>query len=202
MQFYSDDDIEKRARGARKLLGIEDQIFPDMMTVVHKLKDHSIIDSWLIVADIEMPNDEAHYDPYIRLLSIRQSVFEAANSGNSRARFTIAHEVGHIILGHNKIRHRRPDYDPKSTASGNVVADEKQANSFAAAFLAPFHLSNMDLETSAADIAEYFQIGLKAAEIRLPLLRRLYRIANGIQRPLPDSVIKFLAQYNKPDGPK
>jgi Zn-dependent peptidase ImmA (M78 family) len=50
-----------------------------------------------------------------------------------RQRFTVAHELGHVMCGH-----RRPALDTHATLSGRTGdATEVQANAFAAEFLAP-----------------------------------------------------------------
>ncbi|MDQ0305258.1 ImmA/IrrE family metallo-endopeptidase [Ancylobacter polymorphus] len=161
--------------------------------MIFKLKSLGRIENYERVPDREFGLDEAVFDPYGGILKIKESVFIAANSGAPRARFTIAHEIGHIMLGHNRIRHRRLDYDAKS-ATSPVLADEMQANMFAGAFLAPYHLSGITLSSSIDELSERFQISSKAAEIRLPELQRLYRIENKIPRPLPASVTKFLEE--------
>lgn len=200
MAFLSNDQMEKRAREARRLFKIDHQIRPDVVTLIFKLKSLGRISDYRRIPDQEMGLDEAVYDPYIGKLKVKESIFAAANSGCNRARFTIAHEIGHILLGHNRIRHRRLDYDKKS-ATSPVLADETQANMFAGAFLAPYHLSEVTLSTSVCELSEHFQISPKAAEIRLPELQRLYRIENKILRPLPESVTKFLAE-NRNSGRK
>lgn len=198
MAFLTDEQIERRAREARRMFKIDEQIIPDVITLVFKLKDLGFIGDYERVPDGEMGTDEAIFDPYNRRLKIRESVFVAANSCSPRARFTIAHEIGHIILGHDRVRHRRADYRHDQAAS-NVRADERQANIFASALLAPYHLSNLTDTTSISDLASHFQISLQAAEIRLLELQRQYRIANGIKRELPESVRKYLEE-NKNAG--
>jgi len=198
MAFLTDEQIERRAKEARRVFKIDGQVVPDVITLIFKLKDLGLIDNYERVPDSQMGTDEATYDPYTRRLIIRESVFVAANANLPRARFTIAHEIGHIVLGHNRIRHRRTDYREGQAAS-TIRGDERQANIFAAALLAPYHLSEATEATSAEDIANRFQISLSAAQIRLPELQRQYRIANGIRRELPDSVREYL-EANKNAG--
>ena len=113
MEPRTDEDFEAAARKLRVTLGIDDQLRPDMITVVIKLKDHGMIANYVRVPDEEMPEDEAYFNSANRLLHLRESTFRAANAlytfneaERRRARYTIAHEIGHIVLGHDGIRYR------------------------------------------------------------------------------------------------
>jgi hypothetical protein len=112
MPIYDDAEFEGRARALRKLLGIEFDARPDMITVIFKLKDRGLIKNYVRVPDAEMPDDEAYFDPFTKLLHVRESTFEAGNgmfadeAKRQRARFTLAEEVGHIWLQHEGIRFR------------------------------------------------------------------------------------------------
>jgi hypothetical protein len=47
------------------------------------------------------------------------------------------------------------------------------------------------------EIAEHFDISLSAAKIRAPELERLRRLAQGIKRPLPASIVEFLQEAKR-----
>jgi len=120
---------------------------PDMITVVFKLKKHGLINNYIRVPDAEMGGSEAYFDPETRLLHISESTFCSANDMSTRstlerrrARFTIAHEIGHIALGHDRILHRGGSNAFRKQANG-VQQAEREAEQFAAAFLAPAHLA-------------------------------------------------------------
>jgi Zn-dependent peptidase ImmA (M78 family) len=107
------EDIERAARSLRIKLGIDDQLRPDMITVIVKLKDRGLIKNYVRVPDDEMPDDEARFDSTEQLLYLRESTFCAANAmythtdtERRRAHFTIAHEIGHVALGHEGVRYR------------------------------------------------------------------------------------------------
>lgn len=108
MKRYELEDDEAAARKLREFLCIDDQDQPDMMTVIVKLKHHGLIADYERVSDENMPDDEACWDAEKRLLRLRESVFCAANqiSPSPRARWTIAHEIGHAVRGHQGVRHR------------------------------------------------------------------------------------------------
>ncbi len=147
MPIYEDAEFEDSARSLRKLLGIEFQTRPDMITVVFKLKHHGLIKNYKRMSDAEMPDGEAYFDPFDQILHIRESTFAAANSisvpefKRRRARFTIAHEVGHIWLKHSGIRHRGAAGALQERLVRQIKQEEREAERFAGAFLAPSYLA-------------------------------------------------------------
>ena len=119
-----------------------------MITVIVKLKHLGFIKNYIRVPDSEMSSDEARFDPFDKLLYLRESTFCAANATQSysdaerqRARFTIAHEIGHIALGHQNVRYRGNTTAKAAQMVAGIRNEEYAANRFAAAFLAPAHLS-------------------------------------------------------------
>jgi Zn-dependent peptidase ImmA (M78 family) len=148
MPYLEDEDIERVARQLRKKLGIDDQLRPDMMTVIVKLKEHGILKNYVRVRDEDMPGDEAYYDSDDNLLYIRESTFCAANalythtdSERQHARFTLAHEIGHIALKHDGLHFRGATSAKARKIPSRVRQEERDAERFAAAFLAPAHLT-------------------------------------------------------------
>jgi Zn-dependent peptidase ImmA (M78 family) len=146
--MVEDDEIERAARRLRTALGIDDQLRPDLPTVIYKLKDRGLIKNYERVPDSEMPDDEAKYDSVERVLYVRESTFCAADamflyseSERRRARYTIAHEVGHIALGHDGVRFRGESAAKMEKIVPKIRRQEYEANRFAAAFLAPAHLA-------------------------------------------------------------
>jgi Zn-dependent peptidase ImmA (M78 family) len=86
--------------------------------------------------------------------------------GQGRDRFTIMHELGHLLLHtSDRIWLRRGHRAPKAYRD-----PEWQANAFAGEFLMPAALVR---ECSwPADMAETFGVSLQAAEIQLEHLKR------------------------------
>ena len=147
MSQLEDEDIENAARRLRTQLGIDGQLRPDMITVIIKLKDRGLIKNYMRVPDHKMPDDEAYFDSVEGLLYLRESTFCAANAMFSysdqerrRARFTIAHEVGHVALGHQGRRFRGDSGAAGKALVSKIRQQERDAERFAAAFLAPAHL--------------------------------------------------------------
>lgn len=90
-----------------------------------------------------------------------------ADESYERQRFTIAHEIGHIILHHeagesiNEVDYRTSDKD--------FNRKEFQANAFASALLMPKKeaIKTWESLSDVDDFAEYFEVSKKAASIRL-----------------------------------
>lgn len=85
-----------------------------------------------------------------------------------RQRFTIAHEIGHIILHHENMDKEFKEIDFRS-ANGTYDLRETQANSFAAALLMPREKSKRvwELLVDVDDFADAFHVSKQAAAIRL-----------------------------------
>lgn len=140
------EEIEAAARTMRIRLGIDDQLRPDMLTVIFKLKHLGYIKNYVRVPDTQMSSSEAFFDPETGILHISERTFCAANelstrskTARRRARYTLAHEVGHVTLGHDAIRHRGASNNLRQSSLRTRI-DEAEANQFAAAFLVPSHL--------------------------------------------------------------
>src|SRR4051794_32368369 len=127
------EDYEREAYECRTVLGIEAHTQPDMITVIIKLKHLGLIEDYERVADHELPEDEAFWDPVRKLLRLRESIFCGANQLNpgQRPRFTIAHELGHIWRGHKNARHRNVSRRPIEKIAPTIRRDEREANGFA-----------------------------------------------------------------------
>ena len=107
-----------------------------------------------------------------------------------RQRFTVAHELGHILLGHvgeYKFVNREPD------PSDNPI--EQAANVFASRLLAPACVLWGCGATSAEQIARLCDISLKAAQFRAERMAILYQRNKFLVSPLERDVYKQFAEY-------
>ena len=96
-----------------------------------------------------------------------------------RKRFTVAHELGHIFLGHPLIA----GYHARTTGE-NLPQTEKAANVFASRFLAPACvLWGLNAHT-ADEIARFCEISAEAAEIRAKRMAELYKRNMFLTSPL------------------
>lgn len=111
-----------------------------------------------------------------------------------RVRFTIAHELGHIVLGHISPggvtianREPNPQDDPKEIA----------ANQFAARLLAPACvLWGLDLHT-AKEIAQVCRISKQAAEFRADRMNVLYSRNKFLYSPMERRLYQQFLPYIK-----
>lgn len=115
---------------------------------------------------------------------------------SERIRFTVAHELGHIVLGHvspgditTVNREPSPQDDPRET----------EANQFAARLLAPACvLWGLDLHT-ADEIAQICRISKQAAEFRANRMNELYSrnrfLTSPLERRLYQRFMTFIKEY-------
>ena len=119
------------------------------------------------------------------------------NMSSERARFTIAHELGHIFLGHISLLNRSDsenEYKEKPE-------EETQADMFAARLLAPACvLWGLHLH-SANDISQICNISYQAATYRAQRMELLYKrnkfLTSQLERKVYSNFENFIKQYNK-----
>lgn len=131
-----------------------------------------------IVADGLLPDDEARAYPKQWLIKIRKGMYEGLLRGDVRARWSLAHELAHILLQHP----RRALARSRGIESTDLF--EREANLFAATLLAPYerakHCSNPE------EIRDVFGISLPAAKFRFDELKLEKRRRNmALERGLP-----------------
>ena len=90
------------------------------------------------------------------------------NESVSRKRFTVAHELGHLCLGHCP----RPRQDNTAYSFLNFDPVERDANSFAAAMLMPRPAVEhfVDIRYSFDSLVKRFNVSGRAMQIRLQRL--------------------------------
>ncbi len=117
--------------------------------------------SYAVIPENEMGSDEARTYPDKTFMEIREDVYFQATSGDRRAQFTLAHELGHLIL-HSGID---KEMGFARGSSHEIYEDsEWQADTFASEFLMPF-----DAAVKCADadeISNEFGVSITAASVR------------------------------------
>ena len=155
--------IEAYAEAVRTALGIDLDVKVDMLRLIEFVLPRHLPGFWYdVVPDHELGAAEATTSTTERLIKISQSCYEAARNGQARYPFTLAHEFGHLMLHTGK---------PASLARGDVKAyldPEWQADSFAAAFLAPAEM--VATCNSVSELMRRSGLSREAAEIRLKVL--------------------------------
>jgi Zn-dependent peptidase ImmA (M78 family) len=188
MSHFEDEDFERAAQILRVTCGLDDQLHLDVIEVLRKLKHFGKILDYVRVPDQHLPDADAKFDPDKRIIYLRESVYLAAEQGDTRHRWTVAHEVGHVALNHNRLRNRSAAPRSIERIASAIRRDETQAHRFAA----PFHRANFSPQTTAHQIAMRFGVSSAAAHRRLEEFARIHRRLNRLARPLPSSVIDFL----------
>jgi len=101
-----------------------------------------------------------------------------ANHPKVRQRFTIAHELGHYIMGHDENSILDDSFD-KNTDK------EREANKFASELLMPYNFLKSDIEKDRHDIpslAKRYEVSEQAMSIRL--LETSLINSNNLKKPL------------------
>lgn len=108
-----------------------------------------------------------------------------------RARFTIAHELGHILLGHEL----RDGEDHTRTFDKERPQIEREADMFAARILAPACvLWGLNLHTPE-EIASACKISFSAAQVRAQRMEELYRRQKFLTHPLEKQLFERFSAY-------
>lgn len=132
----------------------------DIVRLLDKLNDSGAI-SMEVCEVHEMPHEYAKARPATGELYIRMDTYLNAANGIPRDRFTLAHELGHLILHADVI----PEFAYSQTPSNHDFREdaEWQANEFAAWFLVD--PEEKDKIKTPRDIAVNFKVSYEVAGI-------------------------------------
>lgn len=164
--------IREKAMSIRPLLMQGEQPC-DLGTFVESLEKFGI--TYDIVEETFLPRGvEASCLPEKRLIYITLSTYEAICRNDERARFTIFHELGHLLLAHSRSFHR--DSHPNFPVFEN---SEWQADQFAAEILMPLEIILQKRLSEAWQLQDEFGVSYQAATYRLHKLRSKGEIKNA-----------------------
>lgn len=193
-KFYTDEQFDEIAQTILNALGLKDDVKLDVIELLRRLKRHGYIADYVRVPDTALADAEAKYVPQERKIYIRESAYQGAVVGEPHYRFTVCHEVSHVVLDHQFERKR--SLFGSHAAERRVPAinrDEAQANKLAAALLAPFYKAAFGSDTTCDMVQKRFGLSCTTAQHRFEELSHLYRLKNNLPRALPPGVIDFLS---------
>ena len=186
-------EISQKAWRVRERLGFTRSEMIDVGSLIERLKSNKDeFANFDVIPRLssEMGSDEAWADTNAGLVYVRESVLTEALAGKPRPRFTIAHELGHLVLGHSGAPRRNPNKEIYQSASDRIF--EAEADYFASSLLAPTQLAAG--AGNAHEIEARFGLSSQAAEIAFERVLRESRIASGQTRRPPQAVIDFLQE--------
>ncbi|MCH5197351.1 MAG: ImmA/IrrE family metallo-endopeptidase [Oscillospiraceae bacterium] len=156
-------DIRDYVRKIKQVTGTSSVLYMNVLFFLENVLPIFIPDLQIdFVEKHEMFGKYAETFPSQSLIRIRQDVYIRADEGSERDRFTIAHEIGHLLLhDDDAIALCRSD---REVAIPKYADPEWQANAFAGEFL-----MNADLikGMSAEEISSACGSSMQAAEIQL-----------------------------------
>ena len=123
-------------------------------------------------------------------------IFIKSGQSRERSRFTIAHELGHILLGHVG-KYRLVNREPAHTDD----PIEQEANVFASRLLAPACVLWGCGVQSAQDIARLCDISRTAAEYRWARMQVLYQRNKFLVSPLEKKVYAGFKKFIESQRP-
>lgn len=169
-------EIESTASLLRELLGLT-PLEPVPMARLIELALPRVFDDFElhVLEDAEMPGVEASVHSTRMQMYMSETTYGALLNDQARARFTAAHEVGHIILHCGEhVRYAR------LARLADEVNPEWQADVFAAALLMPekgFRACKSIEEAQAV-----FGVGFRAASKRAKTLKHKWKQKTGNRR--------------------
>ena len=165
VESRSRDQIERLAAAVRQVfrLGSEERVA--MLPLLEIAMPELLPDyEFMIVPDEMIRGKEAVTDLGSPIIRFSEHAYEELRKGDARARFTAAHELGHLLMHSSSRVHYA-----RSIAYDRSSDPEWQANAFAAALLMPEQMFRQMKNTEEAMAT--FGVGYKAANFRASVLR-------------------------------
>lgn len=165
--------IEALAQSARLALGLGANDRVAMLPILELALPRLLGEEYIceVVTDDRLPGAEAQVNTVKPQIVFRQTTYDALMEGNVRARFTAAHELGHLLMHSGEHIH----YARALRHTSEQVDPEWQADCFAAAFLMPEDAFRECCSNEEAQ--ERFGVGFRAANLRARTLRHSFKLA-------------------------
>lgn len=163
--------IRNAALKVRQVLGLPDGRF-DQGRLLEKLHEFGIVLDVFDNSNAPVGQGvEACWVPESRHLYIHDRVYKDACQNGTRSMFTISHELGHIVLAHQRPISRQIQRNEIPVYANS----EWQANTFASEFAMPLPIMIREKLHSAPQTASFFGVSAQAAEVRLKKLTNEFK---------------------------
>lgn len=178
-----DLSMETLVEKLRMELGVPEDIRPDPIDILRRMRISGRISSFEFVDSASLPNDDARWNPDSRSILVRSEVAGKAEAGSEEDTFTIFHEMGHAVLNH-PVRNRRTGID-RLQFGRLIEGDERDADRFARTFMAPIATSAVTQDTTLEEFRSTYGMPTNQAVVRLEELKRFRRHQSGTRREVP-----------------
>lgn len=173
----STEAIRKHANNVRDVLCLPDE-FVDLGIFLESLVNYAI--TLDVIDDVDMPGFSLHSEacciPETATIYLTSETYTKACSNDPRTRFTIFHELGHLVLCHTRKLHRGQD----TREARPYMDSEWQADQFAAEITMPLNIIMRDHLFAPNEIQKKFGVSSQAAQIRYD-----YLVKNRIIKKIP-----------------
>ena len=169
---YRLDHIKMRVKWCKSIYDLKNSDWPlDCTRLIQKMKATQVIP--FTYGFFNLPDKceaitdyQCDYNVYLMQINRRKVRYPFETSSDRRLNFTLAHEIGHIMLDHLKI--------PRDLKSGiEIEMEENEANEFAGRLLLPESMLYTCNYYSLDAIAQYFIVSKTALWMRLNNMKRL-----------------------------
>jgi Zn-dependent peptidase ImmA (M78 family) len=174
----------------RVRLGMKDVEYIELETVLEKMAHLFPGFSYRCVPDNKLRDAKGMYNPETELMEIPSNVFLGMKNRVPHSRFSVAHEIAHVVLKHEGVRFRHAERKAYEKLNSTIWRDEREAEKFAALLLAPTHLAEHC--KTANELQKKFGLSRDASEIRITEIETHLRRKNNEIRPLTPKVVDFL----------
>jgi hypothetical protein len=190
IKFIPDAEIRVCALRSRALLGVNEQWNFSLVPIIENRLPEFIADYELHIDDPEQMNGaDAYVANYPPRIVVAEPVYDSGWKNEPRARFTLAHELAHLLLHLECLD--VPDaaaarLSPQHKKLSLPSRYEVQANLFAAEFLLPEHI--VRLFSDPRELSQCCGVSHEAAERGMRRLglwpKRSEYVTNGFQELL------------------
>lgn len=173
----TEQQIETLAVAVRRELGVEPGERLSMQPVLEFALEDMVEGAYYAVAnDHEMRGAEGRTDWHQPVITLSASTYAKLTRGENRARMTVAHEIGHLLM-----HTQQPVYHYRTRAKDRRFDPEWQANYFAGALLMP--ASTIRRMRSVRTVMKDFGVSKGAAMTRARVLG--HQLIDDTIRPTP-----------------